>query len=253
MRFIRYQTPAQPPRYGWVHEDKVGPLDGLPFGEFRRLEADLPLRSVTLLAPVEPGKIIGIDRNYAEHARETTSPLPEIPIFFLKPPSAVTGPLAKIILPPQARQVHHGAELVAVIGRTGRWIPLENALEYVLGYTIGNDVTAMDLQQRDGQWTRAKGFDTFCPLGPWIETELDLTDVIITCHVNGGMRQMASTRDMVFSIKQLVAFISSVMTLNPGDIIMTGTPAGSGQIMDGDIVQITVDGIGTLRNSVALR
>lgn len=253
MRFIRYQTPSQPPRYGWVHEDKVGPLDGLPFGEFRRLEADLPLRSVTLLAPVEPSKIIGIGRNYIEHARELGNPVPEIPMLFLKPSSTVIGPQEKILLPPQSQQVEHEAELVAVIGRIGRWIPLEKAMDYVLGYTIGNDITARDLQQRDGQWTRAKGFDTFCPLGPWIETELDPTDVMITCHVNGGMRQMASTRDMVFSIKQLVAFISSVMTLYPGDIIMTGTPAGTSQLMDGDVVQIMVDGIGTLRNPVAAR
>lgn len=253
MRFIRYQTPSQPPRYGWVHEDKVGPLDGLPFGEFRRLEANLPLRSVTLLAPVEPGKIIGIGRNYVEHARDLGNPAPEIPMLFLKPSSTVIGPQEKILLPPQSQQVEHEAELVAVIGRVGRWIPLEKAMDYVLGYTIGNDITARDLQQRDGQWTRAKGFDTFCPLGPWIETELDPTDVMITCHVNGGMRQMASTRDMVFNIKQLVAFISSVMTLYPGDIIMTGTPAGTGQLMDGDVVQITVDGIGTLRNPVAAR
>lgn len=253
MRFIRYQTPSQPPRYGWVHEDKVGPLDGLPFGEFRRLEADLPLRSVTLLAPVEPSKIIGIGRNYIEHARELGNPVPEIPMLFLKPSSTVIGPQEKILLPPQSQQVEHEAELVAVIGRIGRWIPLEKAMDYVLGYTIGNDITARDLQQRDGQWTRAKGFDTFCPLGPWIETELDPTDVMITCHVNGGMRQMASTRDMVFNIKQLVAFISSVMTLYPGDIIMTGTPAGTSQLMDGDVVQIMVDGIGTLRNPVAAR
>jgi 2-keto-4-pentenoate hydratase/2-oxohepta-3-ene-1,7-dioic acid hydratase in catechol pathway len=253
MRFIRYQTPSQPPRYGWVHEDKVGALDGLPFGEFRRLEADLPLRSVTLLAPVEPGKIIGIGRNYIEHAREQSIPMPEIPQLFLKPPSTVIGPHAKILLPPQSQQIEHAASLVVVIGRVGRWIPLEKAMDYVLGFTIGNDISARDLQQRDGQWTRAKGFDTFCPLGPWIETELDPTDVMITCHVNSGMRQMASTRDMVFSIKQLVAFISSIMTLNPGDIIMTGTPTGTGQLMDGDVVQITVDGIGTLRNPVSAK
>jgi 2-keto-4-pentenoate hydratase/2-oxohepta-3-ene-1,7-dioic acid hydratase in catechol pathway len=146
--------------------------------------------------------------------------------------------------------VEHEAELVVVIGARGRWIPPDEAMQHVLGYTAGNDVTARDLQHRDGQWTRAKGFDTFCAIGPWIETEFDPSDQVITCHVNSEMRQMSTTRDMIFTVRQLVAFVSSVMTLEPGDIIMTGTPAGVGPLLNGDTVEITIEGIGTLRNPV---
>jgi 2-keto-4-pentenoate hydratase/2-oxohepta-3-ene-1,7-dioic acid hydratase in catechol pathway len=147
--------------------------------------------------------------------------------------------------------VEHEAELAVVIGRRGRWISPEEALDHVLGYTIANDVTARDLQFRDGQWTRGKGFDTFCPFGPWVETEFDPADALVTCHVNGEMRQMASTRDMVFSVRQLIAFISSVMTLEPGDLLLTGTPAGVGLLLPGDVVEVTIEGLGTLRNPVA--
>jgi 2-keto-4-pentenoate hydratase/2-oxohepta-3-ene-1,7-dioic acid hydratase in catechol pathway len=146
--------------------------------------------------------------------------------------------------------VEHEAELAIVIGKPGRWIAPEHVLEHIFGYTIGNDVTARDLQRRDGQWTRAKGFDTFCPLGPWIETELDPSDTLITCRVNEEMRQMASTREMVFTVAQLVAFASTVMTILPGDVIMTGTPAGVGQLSPGDVVEATIEGIGVLRNLV---
>jgi 2-keto-4-pentenoate hydratase/2-oxohepta-3-ene-1,7-dioic acid hydratase in catechol pathway len=252
MRFIRFQSASQPPRYGWVHEGMIGPLEGNPFGEFRRMEADLPITSVKLLAPVRPGKIICIGENFAERAREQGSEIPDIPSLFLKPSSSVIGPNDKIILPPQSHWVEHGAELAVVISRTGRWIPPERVFDYVLGYTAGNDITARDLQQKDGQWTRSKGFDTFCPLGPWIETDLDPADALITCHVNGGMRQMASSRDMIFSIRQLIVFISSVMTLDPGDVIMTGTPAGTSPLQAGDIVKITIEGIGAFQNTVSL-
>jgi 2-keto-4-pentenoate hydratase/2-oxohepta-3-ene-1,7-dioic acid hydratase in catechol pathway len=252
MRFARYQTRSQPPRYGWVDEDHIGPLDGTPFGEFHRNEANLPLEAVTFLAPVEPGKIICVDRNYKENNPVHGDEAPAGPVISLKPSSAVIGHMAEIILPPQSQQVEHEAELVVVIGRAGRWITPEQALDHILGYTIGNDVTARDLQHLDEQWTRSKGFDTFCPVGPWIETDLDLTDTMITCHVNDGLRQMASTRDMVFNIRQLIAFISSVMTLLPGDMIMTGTPAGASALQAGDRVKITIDGLGVLENPVIL-
>jgi 2-keto-4-pentenoate hydratase/2-oxohepta-3-ene-1,7-dioic acid hydratase in catechol pathway len=176
--------------------------------------------------------------------------VPEVPLLFLKPPSALIGPGEKIVLPPQSQQVEHEAELVVVIGKRGRWIPAEEAASYILGYTAGNDVTARDLQRRDGQWTRAKGFDTFCTIGPWIETDFDPADSMIACYVNGEMRQMSSTRDMVFSVRQLVAFASSVMTLEPGDILMTGTPSGVGPLLPGDTVEVTIEGIGALRNPV---
>ncbi len=251
MRFVRYQTSKQTVRYGWVFEDRIGPLEGTPFGEFRRLDADLPIRQAQLLSPVEPGKIICVGRNYIEHAKEQGAEIPEIPILFLKPPSAVIGHGQKIVLPPQSQQIEHEAELALVISRPGRWITPDNALNYVLGYTIGNDVTARDLQRRDGQWTRGKGFDTFCPLGPWLETEFDPSDALITCHVNREMRQMASTRDMIFTVRQLIAFVSSVMTLLPGDVLMTGTPAGVSRLSPGDTVEISIEGLGTLSNPVA--
>ena len=251
MRFIRFQTRTEPARFGWLHEDKVGALDGSPFSEFRRQEADIPLESVRLLAPVLPGKIICVGRNYVEHAKEHNAEVPDVPLLFLKPPSSVIGPDQTIILPPQSQQVEHEAELVVVVGKRGRWIEPERALDYVLGYTIGNDVTARDLQRRDGQWTRAKGFDTFCVLGPWIETELDPADLMITCHVNGELRQMASTRDMVFHIEQLIAFASSIMTLEPGDVIMTGTPAGVSPLRAGDQVVVAIEHLGSLRSIVA--
>jgi len=252
MRFVRYQIGQGEPRFGWVYEDRVGSLEGTPFGEFRRMEAEIPLESVRLLAPVLPGKIVCVGRNYEEHAKELNNPVPDIPLLFLKPPSAVIATGEKIVLPPQSRQVDHEGELVVVIGKRGRWIPPERALEHVFGYTIANDVTARDLQRRDVQFTRGKGFDTFCPLGPWIETEFDLTDALVTCRVNNEMRQMASTREMIFSVPQLIAFISSVMTLEVGDIILTGTPAGVGPLTASDVVEVSIEGIGTLRNPVVM-
>jgi len=251
MRFIRYQNGKDAPRYGWVLEEQIGPLEGSPFQEYRRLEANISLVNVRLLAPVEPSKIICVGRNYVAHAKEHGSEVPDLPLLFLKPPTAVIGPGDTILLPPQSTNVEHEAELVVVIGKRGRWIQPENALEYVLGYTVGNDVTARDLQRRDGQWTRGKGFDTFCPLGPWIETDFDPADAMVTCHVNGEMRQMASTRDMVFGVRQVVAFASTIMTLLPGDILMTGTPAGVGPLTNGDIVEVSIEGLGKLSNPVA--
>jgi 2-keto-4-pentenoate hydratase/2-oxohepta-3-ene-1,7-dioic acid hydratase in catechol pathway len=171
--------------------------------------------------------------------------------MFLKPPSSVINPEEVIVLPPQSQQVEHEAELVVVIGKRGANIIPEDARKHIFGYTIGNDVTARDLQKSDGQWTRAKGFDTFCPLGPWIDSDFDPSDAIITCKVNGQPRQMGSTRDMVFNVNILVAFISSVMTLEAGDIIFTGTPAGVGPLNDGDSVTVEIEGLGMLRNSVS--
>lgn len=250
MRFVRYSVGEDKPRYGWLFQDKVGALEGDMLGEYRRLEASMPLDRVRLAAPVLPGKIVAVGRNYAEHAKERGVDVPEIPLIFLKPSTSVIGPEDAIITPPQSQRVDHEGELAVVIGKPGRWIAAEEALNYVLGYTAANDVTARDLQQKDGQWTRGKGFDTFCPLGPWIETELDVTDTRLTCRVNGEMRQMASTREMVFTIPQLIAFISSVMTLQPGDVILTGTPAGIGALHPGDVVEVDIEGIGVLRNPV---
>jgi 2-keto-4-pentenoate hydratase/2-oxohepta-3-ene-1,7-dioic acid hydratase in catechol pathway len=253
MKLIRYLHKTQTPQYGWINEDQlVGPIEGDPFGVFRRLEAEISLSEVRLLAPVQPGKVLGIGRNYAAHAREHDHEVPEVPIVFSKPPSSIIGPEETIYLPPQSQQVEHEGELVVVFKKRGRWIAMDNVDGYILGYTLGNDVTARDLQRRDVEWTRSKGFDTFGPLGPWIETEFDPSDVMISCHVNGEMRQMASTRDMIFNIRQLVAFVSSVMTLEPGDVLFTGTPAGVGLLQPNDRVEVRMEGLGSLVNPVAL-
>ena len=250
MQILRYRQGDDEPRYGWVLEEKVGAIDGNIFGEYKRGEAEISIDSVEILAPVKPSKIICVGRNYAAHAEEHDAEMPDLPLIFLKPPSSVIAPGEKIVLPPQSQQVEHEAELAVVIGKRGKWIQPEQVSEHIFGYTIANDVTARDLQFRDGQWTRGKGFDTFCPVGPWIETEFDPSDALITCNVNDEMRQMASTHDMVFPVRQLVVFISSVMTLEPGDMILTGTPAGVGPLEDGDKVVASIEGIGELKNYV---
>lgn len=250
MRILRYRQGDEEPRYGWVLEEKVGEIEGSIFDQYKRGEAEIPIDSVEILAPVEPSKIICVGRNYAAHAEEHDAEVPDLPLIFLKPPSSVIAPGEKIVLPPQSKNVEHEAELAVVIGKRGKWIQPEQVAEHILGYTIAIDVTARDLQRRDGQWTRGKGFDTFCPVGPWIETEFDPWDALITCNVNDEMRQMASTRDMVFPVRQLVVFISSVMTLEPGDMILTGTPAGVGPLEDGDEVVVSIEEIGELKNYV---
>ena len=212
MRIIRFEQNGEA-RFGWVLDDKVGLIEGSPYESFGRGNANLPLESIKLLPPATPSKIICVGRNYVAHAQEHDAEVPEVPLLFLKPPSCVIGPSDVILLPPQSQRVEHEAELAVVIGKRGRWFDADSAKDAVLGYTVANDVTARDLQRRDGQWTRGKGFDTFCPVGPWIETEFDPADAVITCSVSGELRQMGSTRDMVFSVRQLIAYASSVMTL----------------------------------------
>ena len=251
MRIVRYETQdGKKPKYGWLLDDKVGEIGGNIFGRYQRKEAETPLADVRLLAPSEPTKILCVGRNYVEHAKELGNEVPKIPLIFMKPPSSVISNGDTIILPPQSAQVEHEGELVVVIGKRGRHITPENARKHILGYTIGNDVTARDLQKSDGQWTRAKGFDTFCPFGPWIDTEFDPADSVVTCRVNGQMRQMASTRDMVFNVGVLISYISSVMTLESGDLIFTGTPSGVGQLKDGDEVSVEIEGLGEIKNKV---
>ena len=252
MRVIRYeaQEGKSKPKYGWILENKVGEISGNIFGRYGRKEAETPFSDVRLLAPCEPSKIICVGRNYIDHAKELGNEVPKVPLIFLKPPSSIIPIGGTILLPPQSTQVEHEGELVVVIGRQGRNITSEQARRHIFGYTIGNDITARDLQKTDGQWTRAKGFDTFCSFGPWIDTDFDPADAVITCRVNGQMRQMASTRDMVFNISTLIAYISSVMTLEPGDLIFTGTPAGVGELKHGDEVIVEIEGLGALRNPV---
>lgn len=250
MRFVRFQHNGDSPRFGWLHEDQVGEIQGDLFGSYRRKKTTIPLKDVRLLAPTVPSKIVCVGRNYVDHAKELGNEVPKVPLIFLKAPSSVIADGEAVVLPPQSTQVEHEGELVAVIGKRGRNITAESAKDYILGYTIGNDVTARDLQKTDGQWTRAKSFDTFCPFGPWIDTDFDPSDALITCRVNGQMRQLSSTRDMVFNIGVLIAYISSVMTLEPGDLVFTGTPAGVGALKAGDVVEVEIDGLGVLKNPV---
>lgn len=250
MQIIRFLDKNEAPRYGWVLEDKVGMLVGSPFESFRRGTTELDLAEVKLLPPVLPSKIICVGRNYAAHAQEHDVEVPDVPLLFLKPPSSVIGPGDTIVLPPQSQRVEHEAELAIVIGRRSRWLNPDDVKDAILGYIVANDITARDLQRRDGQWTRGKGFDTFCPIGPWIETEFDPADAVITCSVSGELRQMGSTRDMVFPVRQLVAYASSVMTLEPGDLLLTGTPAGVGPLKDGDELVTSIEGLGELSNRV---
>ena len=236
--------------YGVIEGEAVALLSSHPFGPFEPEGRVLPLADVRLVAPVLPSKIVAVGRNYAEHAKEMGGEVPAAPMIFLKPSTAVVGPGEPILLPWQSEQVEHEAELAVVIGRLCRDVPEERVAEVVLGYTCANDVTARDLQRTDGQWGRAKGFDSFCPIGPWIETAPDLDDARITCTVNDDIRQTGSTADMVRDAAELVSWISSVMTLLPGDLILTGTPAGVGPLVAGDQVSVTIDGIGTLTNPV---
>lgn len=225
-------------------------IDSHPFGDVTFTGQVVSGAQARLLAPVLPSKIIAVGRNYAEHAAEMGAEAPAEPMIFLKPSTSVIGPGAHIQLPPMSSQVEHEAELAIVIGRLCRQVPLDRVDDVILGYTCANDVTARDLQRSDGQWGRAKGFDTFCPLGPWITTGLDPGSLGIECRVNGEIRQSSTTARMVHDVRHLVSWISEVMTLLPGDVIITGTPAGVGPLAAGDEVEVSIDGIGTLVNEV---
>lgn len=252
MRLVRYRF-ADRIAHGVLEDGVIRALRGtffedpLPSGEM------VPLDDVRLLAPVLPSKVIGVGKNFPAHAAEFGSEVPEEPLLFFKPSTAVSGPGDPIPLPPISRRVDYEGELAVVIGRVARNVRAEDAFRSILGYTCGNDVTLRDLQKKDGQWARAKGFDGSCPLGPWIETELDPTDVRIETRVNGETRQFASTRDLVFGVATLVEFISAFTTLLPGDVILTGTPEGVGPLAPGDRVEVEVEGIGVLANPVEAR
>lgn len=249
MKIIRFQAPAGP-EYGILEGKTVYHATGDYASGFQSGEAIGELDQLTLLCPCQVTKIVAVGRNYAAHAAEHGNEVPSQPLIFLKPPSAVIGPGESIVCPPQSAQVEHEAELAVVIGRRARRVNAADAWGHVLGYTCANDVTARDLQRSDGQWSRAKGFDTFAPLGPWIVTDLDPTDLNVVCRVNGQVTQRASTADMVFKIPQLIEYISAAMTLEPGDVILTGTPEGVSPIQAGDQVEVEIEGIGTLRNPV---
>jgi 2-keto-4-pentenoate hydratase/2-oxohepta-3-ene-1,7-dioic acid hydratase in catechol pathway len=234
-------------------EAEVAFIAGHPFGPIEFTGQRAPLADVRVLAPVLPSKILAFGRNYAEHAREMGNEIPDFPVCFLKPSTSVIGPRESIAYPQQSHNVHHEAELAVVIGRLCRDVPAARVNEVILGYTCANDVSARDLQATDGQWGRAKGFDTFCPLGPWIETDLDIDDVEISCTVNGEERQHSSTALLLHKVEELVVWASAVMTLLPGDVLLTGTPEGVGPIEVGDEVSVSIEGIGTLTNGVIAR
>ena len=249
MHLVRFEKDQQI-QFGYLDGERIGPLMGDPYGEFSRGTLRWPVEEVRLLPPCQPSKIIGLTSNFADRVREQGRRAPTMPVVFLKPPSSIIGPEQAIELPPQAQEVEYGAELAVVIGRIARHISPEAAAHYILGYTCANDVTARDLIEQDELWTRGKSFDTFCPLGPAIATHLDPTEVMITGLVNGETRQMASTHDMLFTVPQVLAFVTSVMTLLPGDVILMGTPGGARPLAAGDMVEVTIEGIGTLRNPV---
>ena len=236
----------------------IAELYGHPFGidpsGVRLTGQRYPMAEVRLLAPVLPSKVVAVGKNYAEHVREMGSELPAEPVLFLKPSTSVTGPGDRIAYPVKLTdRVDYEGELAVIIGRLCRDVPKERAYDVIFGYTCANDVTARDLQLKDGQWTRAKGFDTFCPLGPWMETATDPSDLGITTTVNGEVRQHARTRELLWDVPSLIEYVSAVMTLLPGDVLLTGTPEGVGPLTDGDEVSVTVESIGTLTNKVVIR
>ena len=250
MRIVRVARPDGP-AFGVLSQGRVTLLDGHPFGEVRVTDQVAALEDVQLLAPIIPSKVLCVGRNYAAHAAELGNELPPEPLIFSKPSTSVIGPEDPVRLPARSEMVHHEAELAVVIGRLTRKVDAADALDAVYGYTCANDVTARDLQRSDGQWTRAKGFDTFCPLGPWIETEVDPSaGLAVTCRVNGEVRQSGSTADLVHGVAELIAYCAAFATLLPGDVILTGTPSGVGPLLPGDRCEIEVEGIGVLANPV---
>ncbi|HEX6145872.1 MAG TPA: fumarylacetoacetate hydrolase family protein [Acidimicrobiia bacterium] len=240
--------------YGVADTEGVLVYRGTPFVAWEPTETVVPWETAQLLAPVLPTKVVAVGRNYVDHAAERGGEVPDEPLIFLKPATSVIGPEASVVHPPISNDVQHEAELAAVVSRVARHVKAEDASAYLMGYTAANDVTARDLQMKDGQWARAKGFDTFCPLGPAIETELDpLEKLAVICRVNGEVRQAGFTSDMVFGVAEIFEYVTAVMTLLPGDVILTGTPAGISRVVPGDVMEVEIDGIGVLENRVVSR
>ncbi len=253
MKYVRFTAGGAGPRWGVLLGGEIVPLRRDPFHDFSddlRTGARVPLAQATLLAPVKPGKIIGVGLNYRDHAAEFGAEPPRTPVLFYKSPSAVLGPNEPIILPRVSHRVDYEAELGVVIGTTAWRVPEAEALAHVLGYTCLNDVTARDLQKQDGQWLRAKSFPTFCPVGPWLAGGVDPARLRIELQVNGETKQLATTEQLQFSVAALVAFISGFMPLEPGDVIATGTPVGVGPLAAGDRVKVIIENIGELENPV---
>lgn len=249
MRLVRFQA-GDRTACGILEGDHVTEVEGVFFSDLTRLKTRHALSGVRLLAPCAPSKVVAVGLNYRDHARELGLPVPNEPILFLKPPTAVIGPGDAIRMPPGAGRIDYEAELGVVLRTRTRTITPDEAGEHILGYTCANDVTARDLQKRDVQWTRAKSFDTFCPVGPWIETDAVPGNLLVEAYLNGERRQSSRTRQFVFTVPYLVSFISRVMTLEPGDLIITGTPPGIGPMQAGDEIEVRIEGIGSLKNPV---
>jgi len=252
VRIVRFASP-QGMSFGVLDGDgNVAQIEGHPFGQISFTGTRYAQADVRLVSPILPSKVVAVGKNYAEHVKEMNiGDAPKQPLLFLKPSTSVIGPGDAIRIPPGSTNVHHEAELAVVIGARGaRHVRPDQVAGSIFGYTIGNDVTERDMQKSDGQWTRAKGFDSFCPIGPWIETSIDASDLALRAEVDGELKQDGRTSDLVHKIPELVEFVSGVMTLLPGDIILTGTPEGVGPIEGGQSVSITIEGIGTLTNPV---
>ncbi len=265
MRIVRFiesftDLPADylTPRWGMLVDQVVYRLQAPPY--VRPLSAGvyapqivgtpLPLENVTLLAPVRPRKIVCVGRNYAEHAAELGNEVPPEPLIFLKPPTTIIGPNEAIVYPDISKSVHHEGELAVVIGERCRYLDEADATRVIFGYTLANDVTARDLQKGDGQWTRGKGFDTFCPVGPWIDTDFEPAQRTVRCLVNEEVRQNGNTSLMIYSLSRILSFVTQFMTLEVGDLVLTGTPAGVGPLQPGDTVRVEIEHLGTLSNPV---
>jgi len=249
MKIVRFVYRGEP-RYGLLNSDQIEVIHNLPFDEVDVTGVSVALSKVELLSPVDPSKIIAIGLNYRDHAKELDLEMPTEPCLFMKPTSSLIGSGNAIVYPEATGQVDFEAELVIVIRKVARCIKSGDAADYIFGYTCGNDVTARDIQKKDEQWTRAKGFDTFCPVGPHIETELDTSNIYVRSRLNGEIRQDGSTKEMVFDVFDLVSYISEVMTLYPGDIIFTGTPFGVGSMSPGDTIEVEIEGVGSLINKI---
>ncbi|MGD0915370.1 MAG: fumarylacetoacetate hydrolase family protein [Thermodesulfobacteriota bacterium] len=249
MKIVRYRE-GDLMKWGVMEEDSIREMDGDPFRPFHLTSKAKGLQEIKLLSPCLPSKIVALGVNYRDHAEEMKTPLPKKPLLFLKPSTSVIGPGEDIAYPKMSNRVDYEAELAVVIRKLAKALPVEKAAEYILGYTCLNDVTARDLQPKDGQWTTAKGFDTFAPIGPWIVTDIDPCHLEISSYLNGERRQHSNTKNLVFNPFHLVSFISHVMTLLPGDVIATGTPAGIGPMVIGDKIDIVIEEIGMLSNRV---
>ncbi|MFC2033729.1 fumarylacetoacetate hydrolase family protein [Chloroflexota bacterium] len=252
MKIIRYAIDNKI-NYGILDGDMVQSLADTPYASLKTTSCRYKLDELKLLAPCLPSKIMALGLNYHSHAKELQMPLPEVPLLFLKPSTAVVGPEDSITYPQSTQRMDYEGELGVVIKMPAYQVSVKEALSYVLGYTCFNDVTARDLQQKDKQWSRAKGFDTFAPMGPCIETELNPADVPLETYLNGELKQQGNTSDLIFPVPELVSFLSHIMTLLPGDVIATGTPSGIGPMQPGDTVEVKIQPIGILRNYVAAR